>query len=67
MSAFQHIIFLIFLSIVIDFEQQQISDDCFSSVHDSCQSSSLGDCPPIANCSKSQTRISFDRNSEEVC
>ena len=49
-----------------DPEQQQLSDDCSSSGQDSCHSSSPGDCPPIVNCSKSQTRIDFERNSEEV-
>ena len=52
---------------MIDPQQQQISNYCRSSAQDSNQSSLLGDCPPIVNCSKSQTRIYFQRNSEEVC
>ena len=60
----QQSMFLIFQNIVIDPQQQQISDDCSSSAQDSRQSSPPGDCPPIVNCSKSQTRIDFQRNGE---
>ena len=63
----QQSMFLIFQNIVIDPQQQQISDDCSSSAQDSSQSSFPGDCPPTVNCSKSQTRIYFQGNSEEVC
>ena len=56
----------IFQNIVTDPQQQQISDDC-SSAQDSSQSCLPGDCPPIVNCSKSQTRIYFQRDSKEVC
>ena len=52
---------------MIDPQQKQISDYCCSSAQDSSQSILLGDCPPIANCSKSQTRIYFQRESEELC
>ena len=56
-----------FQNIMIDPQQQQISDDCSSSARDSCQPSPSGDCPSIVNCCKSHTRIDFQRSSEEIC
>ena len=52
---------------MINPQQQQISGDRSSSAQDSSQSSLLGDWPPIVNCSKSQTRIYFHHENEEVC
>ena len=65
--ASQQSIFLIFQNIVIDPQQKQISDYCCSSSQDSSQSILLSDCPPIVNCSKSQTRIYFQQDIEELC
>ena len=53
----QQSIFLIFQKIVIEPQQQKVSDDCFSSAQNLCQSSPPGDCPPIVNCSKSQASL----------
>ena len=52
---------------MIDPQQQQISNYCSSSAQHSSQSSLLGGCPPIVNCSKSQTRVCLQHDSERVC
>ena len=66
--ASQQSIFLIVQNIMIDPQQQQVSDDFSSSGQDSCQYSQLSRyCPQVVNCSKSQKRIDLQCKSEKVC